>query len=33
MPYEIERKFLVRDEVWRAPAGPAMCIRQGYLSR
>jgi adenylate cyclase len=33
MPYEIERKFLVRDESWRASAGRAMSIRQGYLSR
>src|SRR5271166_2833956 len=33
MPYEIERKFLIRDESWRASAGPAMSIRQGYLTR
>ena len=33
MPYEIERKFLVRDEKWRAAAGRAISIRQGYLTR
>ncbi len=33
MPYEIERKFLVRDEKWRAAACPALSIRQGYLTR
>lgn len=32
MPYEIERKFLVRNESWRASAGSAMSIRQGYLA-
>jgi CYTH domain-containing protein len=33
MPLEIERKFLVRDDGWRAAAlGPAMAIRQGYLA-
>ncbi len=32
MPYEIERKFLVRDDGWRASAGPAISIRQGYLT-
>jgi adenylate cyclase len=33
MPYEIERKFLVRDDNWRASTGAAMSIRQGYLTR
>jgi adenylate cyclase len=33
MPYEIERKFLVRNEKWRAAAGRPMSIRQGYLTR
>jgi adenylate cyclase len=33
MPFEIERKFLVRDESWRASAGAALSIRQGYLTR
>lgn len=33
MPYEIERKFLVRNESWRVSAGKAMSIRQGYLTR
>ena len=33
MPYEIERKFLVRDEEWRASAGQPLSIRQGYLPR
>ena len=33
MPYEIERKFLVRDDGWRASAGGALSIRQGYLTR
>ena len=33
MPYEIERKFLVRDERWRASADRATSIRQGYLTR
>ncbi len=32
MPYEIERKFLVRDESWRASACPGKSIRQGYLA-
>jgi CYTH domain-containing protein len=30
---EIERKFLVRNEGWRAAASPPVPIRQGYLSR
>jgi adenylate cyclase len=33
MPFEIERKFLVRDESWRASAGSSLSIRQGYLTR
>jgi adenylate cyclase len=33
MPFEIERKFLVRDKSWRASAGTALSIRQGYLIR
>ena len=33
MPYEIERKFLIRDDSWRASAGGVMSIRQGYLTR
>ena len=33
MPYEIERKFLVQDDSWRASAGGAISIRQGYLTR
>ena len=32
MGYEIERKFLVRDESWRALAGEAVAIRQAYLA-
>jgi CYTH domain-containing protein len=33
MPVEIERKFLVADDRWRAAvAGPGLPIRQGYLS-
>src|SRR6516164_3426556 len=32
MPYEIERKFLVRDESWRASARAPLSIRQGYLT-
>jgi adenylate cyclase len=30
---EIERKFLVANETWRAAAGPAVRYRQGYLSK
>ncbi len=33
MPYEIERKFLVRDNAWRLSAGQPLLIRQGYLTR
>ena len=33
MPYEIERKFLVRDDSWRASAGHPVLIRQAYLPR
>ena len=33
MAYEIERKFLVRDESWRASAGTPVPIRQVYLAR
>ena len=33
MPVEIERKFLVASDGWRAVvAGPGLPIRQGYLS-
>lgn len=32
MKREIERKFLVRDDAWRAAAVSAMPMRQGYLS-
>lgn len=31
MATEIERKFLVRDESWRAAAGAGVRYRQGYL--
>ena len=33
MAVEIERKFLVRHDGWRAEAGPGVPLRQGYLSR
>ncbi len=33
MPYEIERKFLVRDAGWRVSVGQGNFIRQGYLMR
>ena len=32
MRIEIERKFLVTDDSWRAAASPGMLYRQGYLS-
>jgi len=32
MGFEIERKFLVRKDLWRPPGNGAAC-RQGYLSR
>jgi adenylate cyclase len=32
MPVEIERKFLVASESWRAAAGAGVPIDQGYLS-
>lgn len=32
MAVEIERKFLVRDESWRAHAGVGVVYRQGYVS-
>ncbi len=32
MAKEIERKFLLRSEAWRASAGPGTPYRQGYLS-
>ncbi|UFS69839.1 CYTH domain-containing protein [Geomonas sp. RF6] len=32
MPKEIERKFLVKDDSWRALAGEGKAYRQGYLS-
>ncbi|WP_043362754.1 CYTH domain-containing protein [Belnapia sp. F-4-1] len=31
MGTEIERKFLVTSEAWRAEAGPGTRLRQGYL--
>lgn len=31
MAKEIERKFLVKDEMWRAQAGPGVTICQFYL--
>lgn len=31
MPVEIERKFLVKDERWRAAADGGVRFRQGYL--
>jgi len=33
MIYEIERKFLVRDDSWRSSAGQGKFFRQGYLTR
>jgi CYTH domain-containing protein len=33
MAYEIERKFLVRDESWREQARKPAFIRQAYLAR
>lgn len=33
MAYEIGRKFLVRDESWRASAQSVTTIRQAYLAR
>ena len=33
MPIEIERKFLVTSEAWRAQAARSVEMRQGYLSR
>ncbi|MGA7324225.1 MAG: CYTH domain-containing protein [Rhodomicrobium sp.] len=33
MAYEIERKFLVRDESWREKAGKPALILQAYLAR
>ena len=32
MATEIERKFLVAGDAWRAAAGPGIAYRQGYLS-
>src|SRR5450755_1149382 len=32
MGREIERKFLVRNDIWRKHAGPGVPYRQGYLS-
>ena len=32
MGIEIERKFLVQDESWKASADEGLCCRQGYLS-
>ena len=32
MPYEIERKYLVRDDSWRASGCPALTVRQAYLA-
>jgi CYTH domain-containing protein len=33
MAYEIERKYLVQDESWRALASTPAFIRQAYLAR
>lgn len=33
MAIEIERKFLLRDDTWRAVADAGTHLRQGYLSR
>lgn len=33
MAYEIERKFLVKDDRWRDSADAGVSIRQAYLSR
>jgi adenylate cyclase len=33
MAYEIERKFLIKDQSWRASAGRPVSIRQVYLAR
>lgn len=33
MPYEIERKFLVKDDRWRDGADGGVSIRQAYLCR
>lgn len=32
MSVEIERKFLVTDEGWRAESGPGQELRQGYMA-
>lgn len=32
MPIEIERKFLLKDNSWKASAGKGVLIVQGYLS-
>lgn len=32
MALEIEKKFLVTDERWRAAAGPGVRYRQGYMT-
>lgn len=32
MGIEIERKFLVKGDAWRAVAGPPRTVRQGYLA-
>lgn len=32
MPQEIERKFLVESDAWRAAAGPGRRLRQAYLA-
>src|SRR5262245_35886533 len=32
MAYEIERKFLVRNEAWRSIATAEASVRQGYLA-
>ena len=32
MSIEIERKYLVADDTWRAAASPGMRYRQGYLT-
>ncbi len=32
MSKEIERKYLVKNDMWRKDAGPGVLYRQGYLS-
>ena len=32
MALEIERRFLVRSDIWRSSASPPQVLRQGYLA-